>query len=679
MKEESYIALRPAASGLVDIELGLRISMAFYTEQMGIPYVHAPIKIIEGFCKSELSPDIFNQKWEQYFRLLAKEFRLMSQQYGKCLYLNDGLENQRAVINIDAFEQHKTCVPELISWAVKNLYKDKVLTRSQLAKTLRGVDAQKMLAFASRSHSAYMAAFGRKSRKPFEDNILQAVFILTDDGLKAPFFYELLLPLADLIEEQARLVGCRAEIKLFTSFKTDTPQTTAFQKQQEEILELARACPNISHREMPSFEEVMDAVVTADLRWISGSLYGRTFIRDLFFFIARPGQVSLEAVVDPSCIRFNACFVMWDGKHLSYEREKLCSQLRKAREAHLPEHKFRLANTMRRLFPTTDVPRLFPISSSKKRDIKIALVAIDGVGSYATKAFILQSIVDHYGFSYVHAPPPYFDHNHKGEDGWVQKWTDFLMIGDGYPQVSEVFEGVPENIDYFYHLPRPKTLHSLRHGPRSLVACSMGEFWLWPMPQNFLWQKIVAARDAFREKHKNRQDRLRTGTLNVAVHIRRENDLTLPMLEAYKSTHEPFTQYRNFSRSMGHVGALYSTLEQLKVPFRMHVYSDMFRQDMQPLLELGDMQLHAAEDSEDHTLDFLEMSRADILMVAPSRLSHMAAVLAKPNQLQIVIDDYEPELMYLITDLRKAIYAEDVAILRDVQFIEEGLKQRNFL
>ena len=670
MKEESYIALRPAASGLVDIELGLRISMAFYTEQMGIPYVHAPIKIIEGFCKSELSPDIFNQKWEQYFRLLAKEFRLMSQQYGKCLYLNDGLEHIRAVINIDTFEQDKTEVSDSISRAIRNLYKAKVLTRSQLAKTLRGIDAREMLTFASRSHFAYMAAFGRKSRKPFEDNTLQAVFILTDDGLKAPFFYELLLPLADFIEEQARLVGCRAEIKLFTSFKTDISQTTVFQKRQEEILELARARPNIFHREMPSFEEVMDAVATADLRWVSGSLYARTFTRDLLFFIARPGQVSLEAVVDPSCIRFNTCFVMWDGKHLSYERAKLCSQLRKAGGAHLPEHKFR---------PATGVRRSFPIFARKRREIKIALGAIDGVGSYATKAFILQSVVDHYGFSYVHVPPPYFDHNHKGEDGWIRKWTDFLMIGDGYPRVSEVFEGTPENIDYFFHLPKAKTLHSLRHGPRSLVVCSMAEFWLWPVKRKFLWQKLLAARDAFQEKHKNRQDRLHTGTLQVAVHIRRENDLTLPMPEGYKSTHEPFAQYRNFSRSMEYVRALYGTLEQLKVPFHMHVYSDMFRQDMQPLLELGDMQLHAAEDSEDHTLDFLEMSRADILMVAPSRLSHMAAVLAKPSQLQIVIDDYETELMRLIVDLRKAIYAEDAGILRDVQFMEKGLKQRNFL
>ena len=669
MKKFHYLALRPAESDLLDIELGLRISMAIFTEHAGIPFVHTPIQTVQGFSKSKYSWDVLDQKWARYFSLLAKDF-LSHQADGKCIYLNENLRHLRTIVTVrspilDEMQPHYLIQPLLKDF----YYTSKIFNRRQYANILPPIDTQEILAFAARSHSAYMQAFGLKSRAPFEDNILRATFMLNDDGLKTPFFYELLLPLADFVEEQARKIGCKAEIKLFTSFKTDTPQTAAFDKKHEEILTLLRSRPGISHCEKPLFEEVIDAAVTADFLWISGALYARTFIRNFLFFLSRPGQIGLETVNCSGQLNINKCFLMWDGKRFTYERGKMDAYLENAGKENLSDNGYR---------KTAGISRLLILLSQKKRPPKVALGIVDGIGSYITKDFVLQSVADHYGFPYVHVPPLHLDHNHDGEPGWAQKWRDFFMIGEGYPHVDEVFEDGPENIDYFYNLPDSEVMHSMRYESSHLVVCSMADYWVWPVPDDILAAKISKVRDAFQKKHEGIQDQFSAGKLNVAVHVRKQHDRTLPMQVGYGSINETFAQERVFTYTLDRLDALYKTMEQLGVPFRMHIYSDMLRQDAQPLLEIGDMQLHLAEESKDQALDFLEMSRADVFMLAPSRTSYLSALFAKPNQLQIVTQSYENDLIRLM-NIRKAVYTEDIETLHDTHFMEECLKQRNLL
>ena len=667
MGDRKYFALRQSASGMLDIELSLRISMALLAEHSGIPFVQAPIATDSGLCVSELTPEVLNQKWKEYFRLLTQNFYDGRTQEAERLYLNEGLEEKRSLLNTRLMVRDKLLLEYDFALVLQGFFKKmRAPSRSQTAKAQHEIDTPYIRAFAARSHAAYAGAFGLEVRESCADGVLQAVFIVQDDILKSPFFYDRLPALLDFVEERARSIGCSAEIRIFTSFATDAQMTPAFYQRQAEILAAACARPGVHHHAKPSFEELLHAAVMADLCWASGSLYIRSFFRELLFFLARPGQIALEAISNGEGLNINSCFLMWDGENLLYERDKFQSLLaRVGRDTTAPRRR-----------------RQLPIRCTRS-NMKVALGIVDGIGSYMLKAYVLQSIADYHGMQYVHIPPMHLDHNYRDEPGWAQKWSGFFMVGEGYPRVDEVFAGGTQNIHHHYHLQRLSCLRAASPTScslRSLLVCSMANYWDWPVPEHFLAQKVAATQHAFQEKHKSRPDRFAAEVLNVAVHIRKEDDGTLPMMGIYKSTHEIFMR-KDLNFYLPRIVALHKALKQLGAPFHIHVYSDMSRRAIQPLLEMEDMhiQLHLAQESEDDTLDFLEMARADIFMLSPSRTSYVCALYAKSGQVQVVTDAYTNNLMHLVVGARQALYVEEIDLLQNVRLYERGLRQGGLL
>ena len=652
--------------GLLEMEIDRRLNLALLANSMKFPFVYTPIKATSCIAKSEYESDVLNCKWEDFFRQVADDFvHINSLDEGRVLLLKPDVKRLgRGFFFTSNHFLHDEDDAGLCDFAKEVLAKVEGFS-SKLGQKIKKTLVRE---FIKKSHGAYMDTFASDARVSFADDTLQVVFIMHEDGgLRAPFFFDRLVPLLDFVEERANDIGCNLQVHLFTSFEFDQVVPDCWNVSKAQALEAACSRPYVHFRQAPSFEEMVRMSADADLTWVSGTFYGRSILRKMLVLVSRPEQVLIEMLPEAMAFRLNHCFLMWDGERFCYEKKKMSEVLNVARYG--SHHRDELSGEGRKAFSASEKPL-------RKKRFNIASGVIDGAGSCFLKIFLMQLIADYHDLQYVHTSRMSIDHNYKADPDWERKWEGFFMPGEGRPGLNEVFGDESPDVYYSYNLPAFSCLDDLELSPDCLVVSNMSNLHLWPVPDEYLKQKIAQTRTAFQERHRQEKDSFNPDVVNVAVHVRAVDNYVSPVKKIYQHVANMGVEH-DLSDYAERIRTFHDTMQKLETPFQLHIYSDARRHDLEPLLEFGDIHLHLSEEEDDWCLSCLEMSRADVLLLGFSRISYSAALLAQPNQLQLVTSCLEKDLLRMLICSGNAYYREHDSVLKDVRLVEGFLNKRS--
>ena len=659
--EYRYLALKPARTDTLEMEIRSRLHLALLAEEIKIPFVYTPMQSCIGIAQSRFSAAALDKKWEAFFRRLVHEFVPLEQADGRLIWADDH------------YAAHLR--PQLL-WN-KSPIADELYLNPGVVRALEKVYAYPssfgspiktavLRSFIERAHRAYAETFSITPRAPFADGVLRVTFVLIEDyGLRGPLFFQRLGALLDFVEQCAHDIDCTVQVDLFTSLAIDQSLPDCWQPFKQRALRKACSRPCVRHRPDPSFEELVDSIAFADLSWISEIFYVRDVVRSALVLISNPKQVLLDMATAYADLRSNRCFLLWDGKNFLRESEALATLLQTARPAAGGARNTPIKDRIKQILPLIKPPVKRPV----KRSVRFNLAAsvIDGVGSCCTKIFVLQALADYYHLRYVHIPCTFIDHNYVADPEWERKWEAFFMLGADYPDLAHVFGDARPPIRFYYPLPPLRYFERAQPDSSSLVVATMAKLADWPLPDAYLREKIARIRKAFHTAHQGDPDRFDQGVLNVAVHIRaidRHDPAVKALYRRFRiQGADELTEYVDRAR------LLHQTIRRLGIAFTMHIYSNAHRQDIEPLLGFGDIQLHLADEEEDF-LHCLEMSRADVLLAGASMISYNAALFARPDQIQLLLP-YDADLLHFLRCAGNAVQlVEDADCLGNVRLIE---------
>ncbi len=660
-----YFALPPAGSRLLEVNLNLRLGLALLAEEMDVPYVYTPIESNAGICASAYPTDVLNRKWEEYFRLLAKEFRLVDELKGEVLMLDEECGIGDVIFLVHPVYRDSLRFADAIVNRMKAFYGKR---RHKFLKNQGVVGEAAIRRFTEKAHRAYVETFAPETRAPFENNTLRAAFLIENEKFRMPFILDKLTPMLELVAECARRIGSDLEVQLFDSLEFEEELPDDLQRQKEEQLAAVCSRPCVSRHQSPLFEELINGCVSADLVFLTETHYTQCIFGSFLMLLSNPKQVRLETAGGLNQLALNNCFLLWDRETLICEHEKLINMLAAA-SAGTPFKRKRPASFQQRLKRLPLISR----KSNSTSNFNVASGVVDGMGSYFMKSFLLQAIADHYNLTYVHVAPAHFDHAAGNDPGRKESTEDFLMLGRGYPSFEEVFGERCVPFHYFRLLPPLAALRALNLTPAGLVASKTASFEHWPVPKKVLQQKILSARTAFQAKHRHYKDCFDEKVLNLAVHIRKREAYGLPEIGGNLRLFKGVTFYeQGFYFDL--VNAVRESMHELQVPFQLHVYSDDSRQTMQALGQKG-VQLHLAEDAQDHNSHWIEMSRADVLFLSPSSMGYAVALLSQPDQITFMTKGgYEDdESNCLLSTRGKVEFVDRIEELRDAETLRRML------
>ena len=655
--EYRYLALKPACTDTLEMEIRRRLHLALLAEEIKIPFVYTPMQSRVGIANSRFSAAALDKKWEAFFRRLVHEFVPLEQADGRLIWVDDHyaahLEPQ-ILTNRSPIADELYLNPGVVR-ALEKVYAPPSSFSSPIkTAVIRG--------FIERAHCAYAETFSITPRAPFADGVLRVTFVVIEDyGLRGPLFFQRLGALLDFVEQCAHDIDCTVRVDLFTSLAIDQSLPDCWQPLKQRALREACSRPCVHHRPDPSFEELVDSIAFADLSWMSEIFYVRDVVRSALMLISNPKQILLDMATAYADLRSNRCFLLWDGKNFLRESEALATLLQTARPAAGGARNTPIKDRIKQILPLIKPP--------VKRPVRFNLTAsvIDGVGSCCTKIFVLQALADYYHLRYVHIPRTFIDHNYAADPEWERKWEAFFMLGADYPDLAHVFGDARPPIRFYYPLPPLRYFERAQPDSSSLVVATMAKLADWPLPDAYLREKIARIRKAFHTAHQGDPDRFDQGVLNVAVHIRavdRHDPAVKALYRRFKIRGaDELTEYVDRAR------LLHQTIRRLGIAFTMHIYSNAHRQDIEPLLGFGDIQLHLA-DEEEGFLHCLEMSRADVLLAGASLISYNAALFARPDQIQLLLP-FEADLLHFLRCAGNAVQlVEDADCLGNVRLIE---------
>ena len=655
--EYRYLALKPARTDTLEMEIRRRLHLALLAEEIKIPFVYTPMQSRAGIANSRFSAAALDKKWEAFFRRLVHEFVPLEQADGRLIWADDHyaahLEPQ-ILTNRSPIADELYLNPGVVR-ALEKVYAPPSSFSSSIKTTV-------IRSFIERAHRAYAETFSITPRAPFADGVLRVTFVLIEDyGVRGPLFFQRLGALLDFVEQCAHDIDCTVRVDLFTSLAIDQSLPDCWQPLKQRALREACSRPCVRHRPDPSFEELVDSIAFADLSWMSEIFYVRDIVRSALMLISNPKQILLDMVTAYADLRLNRCFLLWDGKNFLRESEALSTLLQTARPAAGGARNTPIKDRIKQILPLIRPPVKRPVR------FNLAASVIDGVGSCCTKIFFLQALADYYHLRYVHIPRTFIDHNYAADPEWERKWEAFFMLGADYPDLAHVFGDARPPIRFYYPLPPLRYFERAQPDSSSLVVATMAKLADWPLPDAYLREKIARIRKAFHTAHQGDPDRFNQGVLNVAVHIRavERHD---PAVKALFRRFE-IRGVDELSEYVDRARLLHQTIQRLGIALTMHIYSNAHRQDIEPLLGFGDIQLHLADEEEDF-LHCLEMSRADVLLSGASMISYNAALFARPDQIQLLLP-YDADMLHFLRCAGNAgQLVKDADCLGNVRLIE---------
>ena len=654
--EYRYLALKPARTDTLEMEIRRRLHLALLAEEIKIPFVYTPMQSCVGIAQSRFSAAALDKKWEAFFRRLVHEFVPLEQADGRLIWADD---HYAAHLETHILRNKSQIADEMylnpgVVRALEKVYAYPSSFDSPIKTAV-------IRSFIERAHRAYAETFSITPRAPFADGVLRVTFVVIEDyGLRGPLFFQRLGALLDFVEQCAHDIDCTVRVDLFTSLAIDQSLPDCWQPFKQRALREACSRPCVRHRPDPSFEELVDSIAFADLSWISEVFYVRDVVRGALILISNPKQILLDMATVYADLRSNRCFLLWDGKNFLRESEALATLLQTARPATGGARNTPIKDRIKQILSLIKPPVKRPVR------FNLAASVIDGVGSCCVKIFFLQALADYYHLRYVHIPRTFIDHNYVADPEWERKWEAFFMLGADYPDLAHVFGDARPPIRFYFSLPPLRYFERAQPDSSSLVVATMAKLVDWPLPDAYLREKIARIRKAFHTAHQGDPDRFDQGVLNVAVHIRAvdHHDRAMKVHHRFK---KPAADY--LIEYVDRARLLHQTIRRLGIAFTMHIYSNAHRQDIEPLLGFGDIQLHLA-DEEEGFLHCLEMSRADVLLAGASYISYNAALFARLDQVQLLLP-YDADLLHFLRCAGNAVQlVEDADCLGNVRLIE---------
>ena len=667
-----YFSAAATEVNFLEMELNLRLNLALIADKFDIPFVYTPLSGNVGLGQSEYALRALDQKWAEYFSLITDKF-----------YHISALEIDR----VDFFD-----VKYGISNGLLNLNptRDSFVIESQVARKVKAsywpfpfsmksnvIPATTIRDFIKKSHSAYVESFVSEKREPFENNTLRVGILIENNRQRIRFFMEKLLGLLDFFESCAHITGSDLEIHLFLDLVGEDELPNDLRREKSEKLAALSSRSYVTWHKNPSFESIVNGIGSSDISFTTETEYCRYVYGSFLTLLSNPKQIRVEIDGGLNQLALNNCFLMWEGKNLIFEKEKMRNMLKVAKEGVSDQ-----AWQGKSLFKPLGKQWLF----TKKKQINVTSGVIDGLGSYFLKVFEMQIVSDYYGLSYIYIPPVYFDHAVFDSTGEHMQ-SDIFTLGEGYPTFEEIFgEGV-EDIHFFRLMPPLSKLQALNLSLGELVVSKIVRFRNWPVQKSYLSQRIVKISESFRHKYKDYKDSFEDGVLNVALHFRSfYSDIDSPdyaRLISFESAIHPLqidpkkNEY-NFNKFFALAKSIYNSIEQLQLPFRLHIYSIILDSDMKMKLmgEFEHIQLHCnVKNRNNDILDIIEMSRADIFFPAPSSMSMATAILAGPDQIQFITEpQYDAGYpSALLLNREKSILLERRERLKDSKWIESLL------